>query len=514
MATDRGDPHKNSSPEEDHQNELSEAQDLLKNYSVLAKGSALIILGTVFGFGINFLIRLVPARVLGPDQYGLVILGLTIAGALSIFSKLGLPTGVARNLPRFKDKDKRGLVFSAFTLSLASSILIGAGLFFISTWLAEVIFHDIRLSLIFKIFSLSIPLITLQGIAIGVFQGSKRAKERVVVKNLLNPGAKFAAISLAFLFGYGAAGISTAILLGTALATAYALFTFRSLPFLKKSKFEPHYGFLLKFSLPLLVSSAMWTLLLQADNVLIGYFLSSAETGVYDAAFNLAWIVTFSVSSFGFMFLPIFSELHRDGKEEHMRSMYSLVAKWMVIFTLPIYLALVISPEKTLILLFGSGYADGAVSLVILATGFLIQVVAGPAGGAVVSMGYTRFVMYTTLLAGAMNIVLNVLLIPIFSASGAALASASTYLLFNGLYLYKLNAESEILPRYDFKMPLALASTSFVVISYAGLHIIPSYLPLISLIAAGGYIIVMLVSGGLSRREIQIIRSIIKSKLS
>ena len=74
-------------------------------------------------------------------------------------------------------------------------------------------------------------------------------------------------------------------------------------------------------------------------------------------------------------------------------------------------------------LLFGPNYIDSACVLVLLTTATFIQTAFGAAGPVLSMSGYTRLVLWNSLGAFILNLVLNIILIPKFGIMGAAWAT-------------------------------------------------------------------------------------------
>jgi len=207
----------------------------------------------------------------------------------------------------------------------------------------------------------------------------------------------------------------------------------------------------------------MWTLVQQIDNILIAYYKTSADVAVYDGAFLLARLLIIVLSTFGFLFMPIFSELDKSDEIGRMQSVYRSVTEWAVLLVLPLYIALVLNPETILTVIFGADYSLGAVPLVIISTGFFVHVLSGLSGDALVALGHTRAVMIGNIGIGIINGILNIVLIPELGISGAAVASAISYAVFNLGYLYWLYKDTKIVPfSRHFLIPVGASSISLV----------------------------------------------------
>jgi O-antigen/teichoic acid export membrane protein len=72
---------------------MSDRDHLNASLRMIAKGAGIGFVGTAIGMGFGFLTRIVIARFLGPDEYGLISLGFAALNIAVIIGLLGLRTG-------------------------------------------------------------------------------------------------------------------------------------------------------------------------------------------------------------------------------------------------------------------------------------------------------------------------------------------------------------------------------------------------------------------------------------
>jgi O-antigen/teichoic acid export membrane protein len=82
----------------------------------------------------------------------------------------------------------------------------------------------------------------------------------------------------------------------------------------------------------------------------------------------------------------------------------------------------------------------------VLTVGAFVSAVLGADGRALIGLDRNRVVMYSTLVAAALNVILNVALIPVMGILGAAIASTIAISIRNGLNLGVLYRSHEISP--------------------------------------------------------------------
>ncbi|HFE63623.1 MAG TPA: hypothetical protein ENK14_04305, partial [Caldithrix sp.] len=81
---------------ENTQPKLSVKDQALKS---VARGAGIFFIGIMLGRFLGYLIRMVIARLLGPEQYGLISLGISVVEISATLALFGLPTAINRYVP-------------------------------------------------------------------------------------------------------------------------------------------------------------------------------------------------------------------------------------------------------------------------------------------------------------------------------------------------------------------------------------------------------------------------------
>lgn len=411
----------------------------------LIQGTALVFIAEVFGAAAGFTTRFIAARHLNAAEYGVLIYGVSVLSLLTILVLLGLPEGLARQLPRSGDGARlfQSSIFTAVPLSVAVGIL----LILSSSNIADILSLP-SFSSVLTVFALALPGNVFLRIVGGGLQGREDEKGYVLIHDFLYQGLITALVFFATAFKQGVVGLSLSWL-GAILVAAGASLTYvRSRTSLLASRiatFQETYR-LLRFSLPLMISGAVWTIMLQSDNLLLGYFLQASDVGIYDVTFTLIQPFLMIVGIFGFLFLPLFSKLDDENDEQSMQVTFRFVTKWMVFLSLPLYFSYLLFSEELLSLIFGSEYAAGHLVLIILANGLFIHVITGVNDYALIALGETDTILRGNIVALVANLCTNALLIPRLGILGAGIASAISFGLLYGYYALKLFQQTTIHP--------------------------------------------------------------------
>jgi O-antigen/teichoic acid export membrane protein len=119
--------------------------------------------------------------------------------------------------------------------------------------------------------------------------------------------------------------------------------------------------------------------------------------------------------------------------------MYAAATSWIVRLSLPAFVALIVFPHD-LLRIFGHGFAAGASVTVILAVGQLVRAATGPCGTLLNMSGKVAVNMADNVGVLALNIVLNLILIPPYGIVGSAVAWSISLALVNLLRVWQVHA--------------------------------------------------------------------------
>lgn len=418
----------------------------------VAKGAGIVFVGSIFGVIIAFVTRILIARHFTQTEYGIFSLGFTILSIFVMIGTLGLQDGIARQIAFYHGKGKGDKVISIVSYSILFAIFVGIILFLIAFFLSDILsinfFNLPALSHPLKIFSTAIPFFILIYIITAIFRGFGSAKERAifqdVLRNLLFLFLLFFIIWVGYPFdwvivAYSVSIISTSIFFIVYFLIKSPLFSIR-IHSLDLSIGKE----LIFFSFPLFLITILYYIMGWTDTIMLGYFKSAEAVGLYNAASPLGRFISMALASTVFIYMPISSELFVKNKISDMKRSYNILTKWVCIGTLPLVVIFVFFPYLVMTFLFGFKYALAGTALQILAIGFFVNNLMGPNGAVLTAMGKTRFLMYTSLVAACINIILNSLLIPRYGINGAAIATVTSLILINVIKSIKLYSISKI----------------------------------------------------------------------
>jgi O-antigen/teichoic acid export membrane protein len=150
--------------------------------------------------------------------------------------------------------------------------------------------------------------------------------------------------------------------------------------------------------------------------LVLGAFVSSADVGVYNAAFRIAWSLQLIVLSFGIV-PPIVADLYKRGKIEELRDVFSNTTRWIFSVVFPLFLIMVLFPGK-LMGIFGSGFTKGWPILVVFSLLFLITALTGLVGPMLRMTGNQRIEAIIDAAFALLGILFSLILVRPYGALG------------------------------------------------------------------------------------------------
>lgn len=487
--------------------------------NTLAEGAGITAFGMFFSKAITYFYRALVGRTLGTEAYGKLSIGLMIVGIAATLSGDPVRNGLKKFIPEFREKDDKasikGIVISALELNLIGSLLVGGTIFFSAEFIAVHAFHNITLTPIIKVMGL-VPLIGRPyDIFIDTTIAFNKAKYKVISTNIVQNIIQLATTALLILgLGMGAMGAVWGWVLAVLLTLPLAFyFMEKKIGPILTSDVKPKHNHrqLFKYSYPLMLSGIISVFLGWTDTAFLGYYMSESAVGLYNAAFPTALLLLIPHQAIGQLALSSFSEL--GAKNMSQEKTLKTTARWIFALTFPTFLIMTLFSSELLTLLFGSEYASAGLALSILALGNLVAASVGRVGSILKSTGHTRPIFYNNAANLSLNIVFNILLIPVLGIVGAAIATAGSTIAMNILLTLEVWRYEKIHAYSHNMLKTILAGLVSLAIVYIIFHQIFTSTPFWALIPAGlifytTYIIIFGKIGGLTQYEKEIFRTI------
>ena len=392
--------------------------------------------------GLIFLENLVLARVLGISDFGAYSFSLGWALLLAPFGSLGFPSVVLRYAGHYERYGRTGdtktvLLFGFVVSALASALLSTALWFFAPLMVAGA--GSSHLSLI-STASWLIPIFSVLHITTSGLRAKGKFAFSQFPEFIIRPGLILLTLGALLLVGETIdASLAVHIYVLSALFALIVGFaalvselrasgSVRRIS-LRRASIWP------RKSSTYMAQSVAFVLNRRLDVVLLGALAGSTAVGGYKVAASGASLISLPFASANQVMVSKIAGMHRL-EPRRLQSWLSMVTRNVTAISLVLVAVFVVFGVPILQTLFGREYSTAFIPLLVLSIGHLVNVAAGPGGHLLNMTGLQRYALMAVAVGAATNVVLNVLLIPVYQAAGAAVATACSLLVWNALSVY------------------------------------------------------------------------------
>ncbi len=224
----------------------------------------------------------------------------------------------------------------------------------------------------------------------------------------------------------------------------------------------------LRYGWPLAPQSVLLLAIAHTDILAVGFFATPTQVGWYDAAYKLSNIANLLALSIGMLLFPLLSSLHGQGKKLAAMRAFTRAERILLLLSLPVVAAMIALPREGIHIFLGDGFLGAAVPLQLLAAATLFLLLSKPLRVKFLGAGMPRMNLQSSLVHVALNVVLDVLLVPTsilgvpLAGMGVAGAATATLLSTAIAYLYlRIQAHRHLeVPLFDSHLlRLVLAGT-------------------------------------------------------
>ncbi len=469
--------------------------------SFMESGASLLV-ASVFGNGMNYFFMLFLARQLGAEDFGIYALGVTMFNTLLLVAMAGVDTGAIKFVSEYRAQGQaeaaRRAIATAVVLVTGLGLIAALGLLLSATPLSVQLYGKPGLTSVLLWFALALPCGLLGSLLLSSMQAMQTVRYTVAIKYLWEPIGKWMLAGLALSGGFGLGGVTFGLALTFAISAALAIgalmrrgwLTARDFTGIERQEVRA-FG---AFCLPLVAANIFGVLAPRADIMILGYWASSHDVGLYLVAFQTAAILALILGAFDVVFAPTISRAWAAKDLATFQESYELVHRVALAASMPLCVLLVLFAGDVLSV-FGVEFAAAGPILTILTIGHLVNASSGCANTVLLMSGHSRVVLVNTVVYGAILIGITALMIPLWGPVGAACAASGSFVLLNGLRVAQVWRLHRMLPwTWAAVKPLMAGCVMGLMIWLVKPHLSPlAYVP-VGLLACGVYIAVLRVA--------------------
>lgn len=354
-------------------------------YTAISKYSGILISLVVAG---------VLARLIAPDEFGVITVATVVISFFSVFSDLGIAPAVVQHQD-LTDEDLSGL----FSFSCWTGLIL-SGIFFLSSWLIANYYKDQALVPIIQLLSLNLFF----------------ASANIVPNALLFKAKNFKFIawrSLGIQIAGGIIAITVALLGGGIYAlvvnpilSSFLLFIVSFHKYPQKLRFTWGYVPLRKifrFSAYQFLFSIICFFSRNLDKLLIGKHLGMTPLGYYDKSYRLMMLplqnITYVITP---VMHPVFSGLQND--RQKMVISYGKMIRFLALIGMPLAATLWFTAKEITLVIFGNQWLPSVPVFQILSLSVGIQIILSTSGAIFQAANDTKNLFVTGLISAILNV--------------------------------------------------------------------------------------------------------------
>jgi len=385
----------------------------------VAKNTGIVLAAKTISSLLLMATAILLARSLGAESFGVYSFVFAYIAFFNVLADLGLKNILVREISRGRLEAGK-LVGNAIImrLSLAALALVSACIIFS--------FLSYPFSTKILVYVASLSFFSTLGLFYEAIFQAKLKVEYVAGVNILDSVLKLASFGLLIFLKADLIWF----ILATVVASCPGLFIITGLSKrLIKPEFKLDFGIwknLLKEAWPLALTLAFIIFYTRIDQIMLFGMRGAEEVGYYAA--GVRFVEAFNILPLAFMVsaFPLLSKYFVSSKEK-LKETYSLSFKYLAMVIVPIAFGVCILAEPIVRIIYGSKFLPLIPALKILIWSEVFAFLGAVHVSVLISVGLQKLDFAFTLSGAVVNILLNLLLIPVYGIIGASLATVISY---------------------------------------------------------------------------------------
>lgn len=445
-------------------------------------------------------------RYLGSEKYGILSFAIAFASITLFLADIGIASVLIRDVARDKTRTQKYLSNTVFlkiilaVVTLVSTAAIGFALNYPSSTMQIVL-----------VISTSLIIVSFSGI-IGSILQAYEVMEYLSLGSIIYNLTMLICALLAIYSGMDVYGFSYVYLISSIIILGYyVVIALRKIPLPKWDIDFALWKYIVKEAIPFGLSLVFVRVYYYIDTVMISLMITNPNEamGWYNAAYRMVLVLAFIPVTFLGSMYPIMSNFYVTS-DKYLGFIFERSFKYLMIIAIPIGVGTTILGNQLILLIYGPDFTPSAIALQILIWSEVLIFLNAVFGNLFNSINRQGIVAKQTILATALNIILNLVLIPKFSYVGASAATVATQLFAFCFLLYFASQEGYSFPRIMIlhlsKVLLACFIMALFIQLFSGLPLL-----LLIFIAAIVYLIMIILTGVTDKTDIQMARQLIGS---
>ncbi|WP_254861436.1 flippase [Halovivax gelatinilyticus] len=386
------------------------------------------------------------ARLLEPNDYGLLFLAISAFSIASIFSKLGLSKSAARYITDYRERNpgqlpyiiKVAFIFNSITIAIVAFVFL-TGHEFIAVWIGEP-----KLAPLLALGVFFITFETLTKFTRRIAQGFEDIYLAAIILILDRGGRLFFAIGL-ILLGYNIIGALIGYIVASAIASLFGLIAiyykfYTTIPPADAIE-EGLTRRILEYNVPLTITGLSGKVDKELDTILVGLFLNPISVSYYVLGKQIISFVQMPATALGFSISPTYGKQKASGELFIAAKMFERSFIYTLLLYVPAAVGILLIAEPTVEIIFGESYTGAVPVLQVFSIFVVLSSITNITDYPLDFLGRAKSRAIAKGIASISNVVLNILLIPTVGVVGAAIATVITHSFYVLVKIFIISSE-------------------------------------------------------------------------
>ena len=242
-----------------------------------------------------------------------------------------------------------------------------------------------------------------------------------------------------------------------------SLFKYRDVLFSKMILSKSMTKDMFNYALPIMFSTAGGIVLQYSDVILLTFLKGSTLVGLYNIALPCVSILLIIFSPLFTYLFPKISKLYHSNKKSEIEHVLSFVYNYLMIPMLPLVFLFFSYPKLIIAVLFGSRYIPAYNILRVFSLSFVFMSLRNLNFSVIAGIGKAKERSAILYIGAGFNVVLDLILIPLFGATGAAISTGLGFVLMTYLTFKLIVKFYRIKIDYVYQLKVLFSSIIFLI---------------------------------------------------
>ncbi|RZJ70369.1 oligosaccharide flippase family protein [Flavobacterium sp.] len=224
--------------------------------------------------------------------------------------------------------------------------------------------------------------------------------------------------------------VNLTLLIYFAVALVMAIYAFKIRRFSLDMRFPVNRKAVFTYSIFIILSGSIANMLLDLDKVMMGKMIDIENIAFYNVAIFIATVISVPSRAMHQIAYPITAKLMAENKHDELNEFYKKTSITLQMIGGLVFVGILVN-VKQLYLLLPAEYSQGLFTVFVIGLSKYLDLILGNNNSIIFNSKYYKAVLFLGLLLAAIQVVLNLYLIPTMLIDGAALATLISIALYS-----------------------------------------------------------------------------------